>query len=70
MHAFLFGIRKHEESKERILPPSDPESMDISDEELPLKRKKMSDSMSVDTLNDPVQAKRAKKSESSYLLEG
>ena len=53
MHAFLFGIKKYEESKECIVSPSNQESMAILDELLPHKSIKASpSSLSVGTLKD------------------
>ena len=69
LHAILFGFDKNEESKERVMSPNDQESMDILDEELLLSKQIRSHSLSGNTLNDPVQAKRAKVQESSYQLE-
>ena len=63
LHAFLFGIKKCEESKERkecIVPENNQESVDILGEELPLDRNIRSRILSADILNDPVQVKRAK----------
>ena len=60
LHAFLFGINKCEESKERIVSENNQESMDILGEDLPLDRDIRSRNLSADILNDPVQVKRAK----------
>ena len=60
LHAFLFGINKCEERKERIVPENNQESMDILGEELPLDRDIRSRNLSADILNGPVQVKRSK----------
>ena len=63
LHAFLFGIKKCEERKERkerIVSENTQESVNISGEKLPLKRDIRSQNLSVDFLKDPAQVKRAK----------